>query len=69
MTHVAAKCTTLFVNPEDPPNASLPFTGSTFQGCNIVGFEVTMLAIEKHRKLAQRLALINDETRESVAAL
>jgi hypothetical protein len=68
-THVAAQSTTRFIDAEDPPDASLPFTSGAFQGCNVVGFEVTVLAIEKHRKLAQRLALVMDETSEPFAAL
>jgi len=69
MTHVAAEGTAFFVDAENPRNASLPFTASTLQGCNVVTFEVPMLAIEERRKLAQRLALIVDETREPFAAL
>jgi hypothetical protein len=46
MTHVAAKSTALFVNAEDPRDTSLPFTSSTFQGCNVASLEVTVLAIE-----------------------
>jgi len=69
MTHVAAEGTSLFVNAENPRNAFLPFTGSTLQGCNVIIFKVTVLALEECRKLAQRPALIVDETREAFAAL
>jgi hypothetical protein len=69
MAHVAAQSTALFVNAENPRNASLPFTSSTLQGCNVVSLEVTVLAIEKHCKLVQRPALFADETTESFEAL
>jgi hypothetical protein len=69
MTHVAAEGSAIFVNAEDPRNASPPFTSSTFQGCNVVSLEVTVLTIEKARKLVQRLHLLAHETAESFAAL
>jgi hypothetical protein len=69
MTHVAAQSTALFVNAEDPRDASLPVTSSTFQGCDVVGLEVTVLAIKKRRELVQRLALVVDETTEPLATL
>jgi len=69
MTHVAAEGTALFVNAENPRNAFLPFTGSTLQGRNVVTFKVAVLSLEECRKVAQRPALIVDETREAFAAL
>jgi hypothetical protein len=69
MTHILAQRATLLVNAVDPRNASLPFASSTFQGYYVVSLEETVLAIEKHRKLVQRAALIADEASESFAAL
>jgi hypothetical protein len=69
MPPVAAEGSAIFVNAENPRNASLPFTSSTFQGCNVVSFEVTVLTIEQGRKLVQRLDLFAHEAAESFAAL
>src|SRR6266478_3937013 len=69
MAHFAAKGTTLFVDAEDARNASLPFASSPLQGCNVVGLKVPVLAIEKHREFVQRVALLREETSESLAAL
>jgi hypothetical protein len=69
MTQVAAESTAFFVNAENPRDASLPFTSSPFQGYNVVGLEVTVLAIEKHRELVQHPVLFADETGEPFAAL
>src|ERR1700730_6937352 len=68
ITHVVAEHATLFVSPEDPRNAPLAFTSSSFQGGDVVSLEVAVLAIQERRKLVQRAVLIRHEATESFAA-